>query len=157
MSGADVRLRENAIDTLNEYHDSIGGAPEPKSKTKGGAKGGKRSASNAFDFPAVQPSASKAGKRGRQSNGTTTLSTNLKKGTKDLPEGSWEEHVSRVSSIIEETDEKAVTGTGKGKGKGSKNLLGLLEWNNGRKTQHSLETLRRKCPQRLLDYYEQHL
>lgn len=120
--------------------------PEPKGKKKGG-KGGKRTASAAFaESPAVEAGVKKRGRKSAgDANGTS-------KG-KTLPEGLWENHVSRVSSIIEEIDPVMVKGV---KGR-TKNLLGLLEWNDGRKTQHPLDTLRRKCPQRLLDYYEQHL
>lgn len=52
-----------------------------------------------------------------------------------------------MTSILEEDEEK-------GKGK---QLIGLVEWVDKRKTQHKMEVLRRKCPQKLLDYYEQHL
>ena len=58
-----------------------------------------------------------------------------------------------LSSIIEETDAEFRGG----KGTDVKGLYGLLEWSDGRKTQFPLEVVRRKCPQRLLDYYEQHL
>lgn len=53
-------------------------------------------------------------------------------------------------------EEEEVFGGKKGT-KDIKSLLGLLEWNNGRKTQHKMSLLRTKCPQRLLDYYENHL
>lgn len=34
-----------------------------------------------------------------------------------------------------------------------------MQWNDEdvSKTQHPMRTLRQRCPQRLLDYYEQHL
>ena len=64
-----------------------------------------------------------------------------------MPSGSWETHIQRVTSILEEDEEKS-------KGK---QLIGLVEWVDTRKTQHKMEVLRRKCPQKLLDYYEQHL
>ena len=89
-----------------------------------------------------------AKKRGRKSTGDVANGTT----TKDkLPDGLWESHIQRVSSILEETDPK-VKGT-----KTGAVLLALLEWNDGRKTQHPLATVRTKCPQKLLDYYEQHL
>lgn len=131
------------MDLVNAYHDEIGGAPiqgPASSKKKGGAK---RSASTAnLDSPAVKPSASK--KRGRQSD------TNGLMSTANLPSGTWDNDVLRVHTVLEETPDP----TTKSKGKV---LLGLIEWNKGGKTQHPLATLRRKCPQRMLDYYEQHL
>ena len=135
------------MELLGEYHESIGGAPEPKGSKKKGPTPGKRSASAAFaESPAVEASGKK---RGRKSTGDTNGAHKPKK----LPEGLWETEVSRVCSIIEESSPLL----GKGAKAKSKNLLGLLEWNDGAKTQHPLDTLRRKCPQRLLDYYEQHL
>lgn len=137
-----MRHSDGALELLEDYHQSIGGAPEPKSKNKG-PKANKRAA----ESPAEDASAKKRGRKsaGDAANGTPKA--------KKLPEGSWEEHVSRVSSIIEETNPAMLKGI---KGR-SKDLFGLLEWNDGRKTQHPLDTLRRKCPQRLLDYYESHL
>lgn len=142
----------NATALVDEYNASLEDPPKPlppKKKGGKGGKGGKRSASTAFPSPAVQSSAKK---RGRQSGGQVNGS--VRKKSKDLPEGSWEDQVTRVSSIIEETSPS----TGKNaRGKSTSDLLGLLEWTDGQKTQHPLDTLRRKCPQRLLDYYEQHL
>ncbi len=133
------------MDLVNAYHDAIGGAPiqgPASSKKKGGSA--KRSASSAnLDSPAVKPSASASKKRGRQSD------TNGLMSTANLPNGTWDNDVLRVHTVLEDTDP-----TVKGKGKV---LLGLIEWNKGGKTQHPLATLRRKCPQRMLDYYEQHL
>lgn len=81
-------------------------------------------------------------KRGRKSevNGTPSKA--------ELPAGSWEAEIQRVTSIIEEDEVKAKSG---------KQLIGLVEWVDGKKTQHKMEVLRRKCPQKLLNYYEQHL
>jgi len=128
---------------------------DPKSKSaskKKGAKGGKRTASDAFaDSPA--PASTNTKKRGRKSNGAAD---DVPETSRELPVGSWEDHITRVTSIMEEAiPEKA---GGKGREKTSKQLTGLIEWNdNGPKTQHKLKVLRQKCPQKLLDYYEQHL
>jgi len=152
--------RENAKDILNAYHKKIGGEPvfeaKPKSsKKKGpapGGKAGKRSASDAFaESPAPAGSATK--KKGRMSAGTNgAAADDFPTNKRDLPIGSWEDHITRVTSIIEEMV------PAKGKEKEHKVLTGLLEWNDdGPKTQHKLKVLRQKCPQKLLDYYEQHL
>jgi chromobox protein 1 len=70
-----------------------------------------------------------------------------------LPLGTWEEDVT-VNAIVQ----KAVAGaTGKSEDV-TGTLQGLVIWSsNGRKTEHDMEVLRQKCPQRLLDYYEAHL
>lgn len=124
---------------MQQYHKRIGGPPEsPASKKKGK---GKRSASSAFDSPAVEATGKKArGGRKSEVNGTPSKV--------ELPAGSWETDVAKVTSIIEEDEIK---------GKGGKMLIALVEWVDGRKTQHKMEVLRRKCPQKLLNYYEQHL
>ena len=143
---------ENATDILREYHLSIGGTPEfdPAPKMKGPKAGSKRSSKAAnLDSPQVTNSPKKAKHKSGAAdtpNGTTEIDP------KDLPEGSWENLVS-VSSILEEP---AVAAKGS-KHKHGNVLLALLLWHNARKTQHTLDVARRKCPQRLLDYYEQHL
>jgi chromobox protein 1 len=70
--------------------------------------------------------------------------------------GSWEDAITAVHAIIE--DEPSLDDLrGAKKSKDTKSLEGLLEWKDGRKTQHKMSVLRTKCPQRLLDYYENHL
>jgi chromobox protein 1 len=32
-----------------------------------------------------------------------------------------------------------------------------LDWNNGKKTRHPIEKIYRKCPMKMLRFYEQHL
>lgn len=135
---------DNAKDLLTEYHDSIGGPPERAGKRrKKSTNNLKRPASSAVDSPIAEGSAKKRGKQSAAGlhNGTTI-------GQKDLPEGSWEDQVSQVTSIVEEAGKDP---------KGQRTLIALLEWNDGIKTQHPLDTLRRKCPQKLLNYYEAHL
>lgn len=132
--------RENALELVEAYHATIGGAPQPPSKKKKGTKG-KRSASAAFDSPSVNAGGAK---KGRKSNGEKTWTP---------PDGSWEDHIAKVASIVEEAYDISRPKSSAP----SKSLLVLLEWNDGHKTTFPLETARRKCPQRLLDYYEQHL
>ena len=59
-----------------------------------------------------------------------------------FPRGSWEPDVLHVCSVMD-------GGYGR--------LQGEIEWKDNMKTLHPLEELRQKCPQALLDYYEQHL
>lgn len=106
---------------------------------------GKRAASSAFaDSPA--PASSKKG-RGRKSDANGEAW--------EPPLGSWEDQVKGVTAIIEADDVDA-EGT-ISKKKGAQSLEGLLEWHNGKKTQHKMPVLRQRCPQKLLDYYEGHL
>lgn len=137
---------ETAPEILKEYHNSIGGAPEPPSKgKKKGAQ--KRTASEALDSP-IPSATKKRGGRKSQINGT-----DLEQSAFTLPKGSWESDVSHVMSIIEEDDPESTKPTGEA----SKILMGFLQWNDDRKSKHPMKTLRTKCPQALLTYYENHL
>lgn len=69
-----------------------------------------------------------------------------------LPKGTWENDVSHVMSIVEESEQDP-----KKPSKEVKLLMGYIQWNDERKSKHPLKTLRTKCPQALLTYYENHL
>lgn len=145
---------ETAPDPIKEYKAIIGGTPEPETKKKAG-KGGsakktaKRGASEAFDSPAPASSAKKA-KGGRKSDTNGVAA----KPEREYPAGLWETEVMQVASIVEDSVKNIVKGKA---GKETSMLYGLLEWHDGHRSQHPLRTLRTKCPQKLLDYYEQHL
>jgi len=130
----------SADDVLNEYYASVGGRDFI-------LNGGKKSV------------ASK--KRGRPSAGTSTpTSTNGKKRFKSEPHpasatppaslkntefkpptGSWEEDVQGIDAC-EGTDG---------------NVMVFLQWADGHKTQHPLEQVYKRCPQKMLKFYESHL
>lgn len=131
---------KNATAILTSYHRSIGGAPEAPAKGKGM---GKRAASTSN---VNSPASGKKRSRKSDTNGTTD------KG--ELPLGLWED-LCTVAAIIEEQDMPNASSTKKKKD--DKNLLGMIQWHDGRKTQHAMSSLRQKCPQRVLDYYESHL
>ncbi|KAK3678563.1 hypothetical protein LTR78_001861 [Recurvomyces mirabilis] len=156
---------ETAPDVLAAYHATVGGPPEPK-PSKGSSKKpstkakGKRTASealDALDSPLPTSTSTSSQKRGRKSNGLTSTSQQPPAEQKrTLPPGTWDDHVLAVSSIVEEETPMRVGGGKAGPQK--KELIGLLEWRDqGPKTQHKMKVLRQKVPQRLLDYYEQHL
>lgn len=131
---------------MEEYHDSIGGPPEPTSTKKGMKGAQKRTASEALDSPAPSTTKKRDGRKS-QTNGTDSDQTPFV-----LPKGSWEADVSHVMSIVEEPDPDEIK-----PGKTNKVLMGFLEWKDGRKSKHPMKTLRTKCPQALLTYYESHL
>ncbi|KAI7523173.1 hypothetical protein KC331_g18827 [Hortaea werneckii] len=177
MTWEPVENLEGAKDILQTYLKKIGGTPEPPSpKTKRGGStrksgGGKRSASEAFatDSPAPASSSKKRGassSKGRPSKANGTVDDTTETTKRALPPGTWDNDVLRVTSIIEESAPSSTTTSSSarnksaaaGNGKESKELIGLLEWKDGgAKTQHKMKVLRQKVPQRLLDYYEQHL
>lgn len=137
---------ETAPEKLKEYHANIGGTPQPKGKKKGGAQ--KRTASEALDSPAPSASKRRGGRKSQATNGTEVS----EEPAFTLLKGSWESEVSHVMSIVEEDepDEKKP-------GKTNKCLMGFVQWNDTRKSKHPMKTLRTKCPQALLTYYENHL
>lgn len=138
----DFASSETAPDRLREYHDKIGGPPElPPKKKKGGNK---RTASQALDSPA--PSEPKKRGRKSQTNGTAAAEQQ----EFNLPKGSWESNISHIMSIVEEEDPEDTSRVIR---------MGFVQWNtdDGRKTKHPLKTLNTKCPQALLQYYENHL
>ncbi|KAI7285761.1 hypothetical protein KC345_g1533 [Hortaea werneckii] len=173
MTWEPVENLEGAKDVLQAYLKKIGGTPEPpapKSKRGGSTRksgGGKRSASEAFaaDSPAPASSSKKRGSKSKATSKTNgTLDDNAETAKRALPPGTWDNDVLRVTSIIEESVPSASNSSlarkklAAGNGKESKELIGLLEWKDGgAKTQHKMKVLRQKVPQRLLDYYEQHL
>jgi chromobox protein 1 len=63
------------------------------------------------------------------------------------PSGSWEHDVSYVDTVEEQKD--PTTGT--------KARYAYLVWINQKKTQHPLQHVYQKCPQKMLEYYESHL
>ena len=131
---------------LEEYHTSIGGPPEPASKgKKKGAQ--KRTASEALESPVPSATKKRAGRKS-QTNGTESSEQT----PFVLPKGSWESDVSHVMSIVEEPEPDEAKPR-----KTNSILMGFLEWNDGRKSKHPMKTLRTKCPQALLTYYENHL
>ncbi|SMQ49659.1 unnamed protein product [Zymoseptoria tritici ST99CH_3D7] len=134
-----------AVELLKEYHRSIGGTPEP---TKGSAKKTTAKTKAARRTTGDIDSPAPAAKR-QKGNGSKSAN-----GEWSPPLGTWENDVTAVQAIIEDEPSGDAVRGGK---KDTKSLEGLLEWNNGRKTQHKMDVLRTKCPQRLLDYYENHL
>ncbi|KAF2641124.1 hypothetical protein P280DRAFT_517339 [Massarina eburnea CBS 473.64] len=116
-----------AVDILHEYWEEIGGDPET---TKGTKRKGRKS--------------------GVASQSATPSAPN-KKMKKEVewepPKGSWEhdvDHVDTVEETIDPTTNKAVR-------------YAYLVWSNQKKSQHPLDHVYMKCPQKMLQYYENHL
>ncbi|KAM0307479.1 hypothetical protein HYE67_000849 [Fusarium culmorum] len=131
-------LRESAQEILDKYFNKLGGREKLFEETE---------------------TASKTKKRRRTTNGTpnTTVST-TKRSRSDAhpanstppatskpwspPAGSWEDE---IESIELEEDESI--------GK----IIVYLRWKNGKKTKHDTDVVYRKCPQKMLRFYESHL
>lgn len=133
-----------ASEKLGDYHKKIGGTPEPPTKGKKKGAATKRKASEIDESPAPSATKKRAGRKSA-TNGDAEPEPFT------LPKGSWEKDVAHVMSIVqeEEPEEK--------KGKTNVVLMGFLMWNDGRKSKHPMTALRTKCPQHLINYYENHL
>ncbi|KAG8631361.1 hypothetical protein KVT40_000501 [Elsinoe batatas] len=129
-------LLEGAADILEAYHTKIGG--EPTKKGRGPAKGTKRKAESTTASPAPT-------KRSRKS-GSAVNGKEWK-----APDGSWEKQVNAIETISEEPFKDAKSR------KRNDKLNVFLVFNDGHKASYSIDTVRQKCPQKLLDYFVSHL
>ncbi|KAH8601152.1 hypothetical protein B0O99DRAFT_648579 [Bisporella sp. PMI_857] len=128
---------------LNEYLDSIGGK-EPllsawkEKKALAEEKKGKKRA-RASTTGDANGSAKKGRKSGHPASGTPPVAT--KQAEFKPPSGSWEEDVVGIDAC--EGPEGAV--------------IVYLTWKGGQKTQHPTAQVYKRCPQRMLKFYESHL
>ncbi|KAI9829156.1 MAG: hypothetical protein M1832_000179 [Thelocarpon impressellum] len=124
-----------ASDALAEYHNKIGGKPVRKAPL---AKRNRDSASN------TPQTGRKSSKTRRLNDNTppvdTSNATSSELGWRP-PKGSWEDEIQAVD-IIEQN---------------KNGLFVYLRWNNKKITRHAIEETYRKCPQKMLQFYEQHL
>ncbi|KAI9842884.1 MAG: hypothetical protein M1838_002928 [Thelocarpon superellum] len=123
---------EGAVDILDEYHKNIGGRPVAKPKAKRGRDSG---------TPQGIPK-SKA-RRMTKNEATDTAADKGKTKAADWtpPSGIWEDDIQAIDTVEHDTD----------------GLHVYVQWNNGRKTRHPIERAYKKCPQKMLHFYEQHL
>lgn len=136
------------LNALEEYKKDNGVTVKPKPKGRG-----KRKSTAMEETPVSTPQStiSKRGNKRAKLNGLAQLEKGeAEPGPRKLPEGSWEEHVLAIDTIEE------VPYVDKLKNAARK-LAAYIVWDDGRKSQHPLTLIRQKCPQRLLDYYEEHL
>ncbi|KAL2161936.1 hypothetical protein VTH06DRAFT_7721 [Thermothelomyces fergusii] len=131
-------LMENASEALNEYLESIGGREKLYEETRNALKSKKRGRP-----PSATPQGN--GKRSKR-NGDHPASSEPPLGAKAAtwkpPPGSWEDHIAHLDACEDEE-------TGK--------LMVYLTWKNGHKTQHPTSVIYQRCPQKMLQFYEQHV
>ncbi|KAH8126779.1 hypothetical protein ACSS6W_002364 [Trichoderma asperelloides] len=129
-------LQESAGDILSSYLESIGGREKIFEQTHEAAKGKKRSRTTST----AQAANTKRSKR----NGTHP-SESAPPATSDKwspPAGSWEDEIDTIDACEDE---------------GSGRLIVYLVWKNGRKTKHDTKVIYKKCPQKMLAFYERHV
>ncbi|ROW06254.1 hypothetical protein VPNG_08107 [Cytospora leucostoma] len=124
-------------EALEEYFRSIGGREKIFEETNNALKGRKRSRQSKSTTPAET-------KRARR-NGhpqDTSPPASLREREWKPPSGSWDEDVETVDMCQDEEN-----GT----------FIVYLTWKNGKKTQHPKEVVYRRCPQKMLRFYERHI
>lgn len=126
---------------------------DPKSRSRKSLKANEESDNDTLDGKKKNGKEAAGKKRkGRKSiadldQSTSTPAAKRAKPDWEPPPGSWEHDVDYVETVEESLDPKT----------GTPNRFGYVIWDNGRKTQHPLHHLYQKCPQKMLQYYEQHL
>ncbi|KZZ91360.1 heterochromatin protein one [Moelleriella libera RCEF 2490] len=134
----EANLEESAQDILNDYYERLGGRQSIFEQTEKAARGKKRGrgGSNAGAGPSKR-----ARKNGTHPAETTPPASSSTKSWAP-PAGSWEEEIEAIDACEDE---------------GGKKLVVYLDWKNGHKTRHDTSVVYKKCPQKMLEYYERHI
>ncbi|EGR47326.1 uncharacterized protein TRIREDRAFT_109088 [Trichoderma reesei QM6a] len=128
-------LVESAGEILSAYLESIGGREKIFEETQEASRGKKRGRTTS-----ATPGATKRSRR----NGTHPADS-APPATADKwspPAGSWEDEIQTIDACEDE---------------GSGRLVVYLVWKNGRKTKHDTKVIYKKCPQKMLQFYERHV
>ncbi|XEV03810.1 hypothetical protein FSHL1_009097 [Fusarium sambucinum] len=133
-------LRESAQEILDKYFDKLGGREKVFEETETASKTKKRRRATNGGTPSTAASITKRSRRGDTHPANTTPPATSKPWSP--PAGSWEDE---IESIELEEDENI--------GK----IIVYLRWKNGKKTKHDTDVVYRKCPQKMLRFYERHL
>ncbi|KAL5598642.1 hypothetical protein BROUX41_003435 [Berkeleyomyces rouxiae] len=137
-------LREGAEVILEDYLASYGGIEKVLKGATDAAKNKKR---NRRSTNAAAASIDKPPKRPRKEHPLETPApAPVREKEWKPPNGSWEDHIETID-VCDEAD----TGTGAPK------LVVYLNWKNGRKTKHTTEMVYKRCPQKMLRFYENHV
>ncbi|KKZ68605.1 hypothetical protein EMCG_05762 [[Emmonsia] crescens] len=128
-------LIEGAVDAVKEYFALIGGRPEKPSK--------KRKSITGSSTPARDTATSKRSKKSRASEANETPETENNVADWVPKTKNWDSQVKSIDTIMRDPP------TG--------NLFVYLNWNNDKKAKVSIQQCYEKCPQKMLQFYEQHL
>ncbi|KAJ4177509.1 hypothetical protein NW767_015106, partial [Fusarium falciforme] len=129
-------LKVSGDEILNEYFDTIGGRHKIFEESAIAAKT-KRRIRTTNDTFGIRP------KRLRQNKAHVTDESLLATAKKwSPPSGLWEDEIERIDACEEDDNGK---------------LIVYLIWKNGQKTKHDTEIIYKKCPQKMLQFYEDHV
>ncbi|KAL6696754.1 hypothetical protein J3F84DRAFT_371086 [Trichoderma pleuroticola] len=129
-------LLESAGEVLSAYLESIGGREKIFEETQEAARGKKRNRTNSTTPAAT----TKRSKRNGTHPGHSAPPATAEKWSP--PAGSWEDEIDTIDACEDE---------------GSGRLVVYLVWKNGRKTKHDTKVIYKKCPQKMLLFYERHV
>ncbi|EPQ67858.1 Bgt-1998, partial [Blumeria graminis f. sp. tritici] len=135
---------ESASKLLNEYLKSVGGKDliladwaEKKALAESSKKGKKRGRSS----PSSVNNSIKRTRKSIKHPASTSPPASAIAAKFEPPSGSWEEEVIAID---------ACEGT-------QGNVIVYLTWKGGHKSQHPLAQIYKRCPQKMLKFYEDHL
>lgn len=134
-------LREGAAELLEEYLAARGGLEAIFEETNEAVKTKKRGRKSTGTTPATEPTSKKSKRNGHPAE-TTPPAAVAKAVAWQPPAGSWEDHIEAIDACEDES-------TGK--------LVVFLNWKNGKKTKHSTDVVYKRCPQKMLRFYENHV
>ncbi|KAK5994995.1 Chromo domain-containing 2-like protein [Cladobotryum mycophilum] len=129
-------LKESASEILAAYLTSVGGRDSIFEESQEAARGKKRGRTSSTT-PAAAPKRSR--KNGVHPSDSTPPVSNK---SWSPPAGSWEDEIESIDACEDE---------------GSGRLVVYLVWKNGRKTKHDTSVIYKKCPQKMLLFYERHV
>ncbi|UKZ50223.1 hypothetical protein TrVGV298_004481 [Trichoderma virens] len=129
-------LLESAGEILSAYLESIGGRDKIFEETQEASRGKKRNRTTSTTPAAT----TKRSKRNGTHPGDSAPPATAAKWSP--PAGSWEDEIDTIDACEDE---------------GSGRLVVYLVWKNGRKTKHDTKVIYKKCPQKMLLFYERHV
>ncbi|KAH7117190.1 chromo domain-like protein [Dactylonectria estremocensis] len=129
-------LKVSGDEILNQYFDTIGGRDKifEESDRAAKTKKGRQTTNGTFS---TRP---KRLQRNEAHVGDETLLATAKPW--NPPSGSWEDEIETIGACEEDDNGK---------------LIVYLIWKNGQKTKHETQIIYKKCPQKMLQFYEKHV
>ncbi|KAF4504787.1 hypothetical protein G6O67_008195 [Ophiocordyceps sinensis] len=129
-------LMESASEVLQQYYKRLGGRDRIFEESEKATRGKKRGRASGETSVTATKRSRKNGLHPAESSPPATS----KKWSP--PAGSWEDEIESIDACEDE---------------GSGRLVVYLIWKNGRKTKHDTSVIYKKCPQKMLQFYERHV
>ncbi|ROT36617.1 hypothetical protein SODALDRAFT_345920 [Sodiomyces alkalinus F11] len=132
-------LLDGAPDIVAEYYRQIGSRELLLEQAQEARKNRKRGRASTGATPS---SSSKRARKNGKHPADSTPPASAKANAWKPPSGSWEDEVETIDACEDEQ-------TGK--------LIVYLNWKNGQKTKHGTDVIYKRCPQKMLQFYERHI